>query len=93
MFYRQRIQIGHQKQRKLLVCKLLSLLGISPEGLKFELLVGQIAELPIDNMPLMALELADEDILNEWVARSLEEHPYGRWFRAVPSFLKVKTNE
>lgn len=91
--YEQKIFFLHQKMRKMVVCKLLSLLGICPEATKFRPVLLLLSQLAIDNVAVADLELICEDILNEWISWSVEEHPYGRWFKAVPFFLKVKSDE
>jgi len=91
--YRQNFFCVHQKIRKIVVCKLLSLLGVCPEGIKFHPILILLSQLAIDNVVVADLELVSEDVLDEWISWSIEEHPYGRWFKAVPFFLKVKTNE
>lgn len=91
--YVQNVFFLHQKMRKMVVCKLLSLLGVCPEATKFRPVLLLLSQLAIDNLVAADLELVCEDVLNEWISWCVEEHPYGRWFKAVPFFLKVKTDE
>lgn len=74
--------------KKIVLCKLLSHLGVMPEQEPFQSCAHLLLNTPIDNIGITDLELIVEDTLDEWLTWSVSSHPYGKWFKAMPSLLK-----
>lgn len=74
--------------KKRVICKLFSQLGIYPHDPVIQACVEQFLKNPIDNLMQADLQLANEDLLNQWILWCIKMHPQGKWFKAMPTLLK-----
>lgn len=76
------------RDKKIVICKLFSQLGIYPYDPLIQECVEQFLKNPIDNLMQADLQLANEDLLNQWILWCIKTHPQGKWFKAMPMLLK-----
>lgn len=74
--------------KKRVLCKLFSQLGIYPHDPEIHSCVEALLKKPIDNLMAGDLQLANEDLLDQWLLWCIQTHPQGRWFKAIPTLLK-----
>jgi len=77
-----------EKDKKGLLCKLFSHLGVCPEYESFQEAAHQLLLFPIDNTLTTNLQLISEEIYDQWIMWCVASHPYGKWFKAMPSLIK-----
>jgi len=75
--------------KKLVICKLLTLVGQYPVSYELQSLIQRVSVTPIDKIGQSGIELAEEELYDEWMRWCMTDHPYGRWFKAVPLFMKT----
>lgn len=75
-------------KRKLVLCKLLSHLGVIPDEEVFQSCAQILLNTHVDNIGITDLELIIEDTLDDWLTWCISSHPRGKWFKAIPSLLK-----
>lgn len=74
--------------QKKVICLLFALLGLYPD--REFLGDGEYAflYLPVDKLKDNVLELANEEVLNQWLVWCLSAYPQGKWCKALPLLLK-----
>jgi hypothetical protein len=75
-------------QKKMILCKLLALLGIYPEDMSIHRLANDLRKMPIDNLLAAPLELDSEELMSRWLFWCIEIHPKGKFFKALPFLLE-----
>ncbi len=74
--------------QKKAVCLLFALLGLYPDKEFLAEEYHELLYLPVDKLKDNALELANEELLNQWLAWCLSAYPQGKWCKALPLLLK-----
>lgn len=74
--------------QKKAVCLLFALLGLYPDKEFLPEEYHEVLYLPVDKLKDNALELASEELLNQWLAWCLSAYPQGKWCKALPLLLK-----
>ena len=77
--------------KKRVMGKLFSQLGIYPNDSAVQGCVELFLETPIDNLVTADLQLANEEILDQWILWCIQTHPQRQWFKAIPELLKSDT--
>jgi len=75
-------------RKKVIVCKLFSLLGVYPHDKEVYEHVMYLLKSPIDNLMYQDLPLANEGVLDQWLLWCVKMHPQGKLFKAIPHLLK-----
>lgn len=74
--------------QKKAVCLLFALLGLYPDKEFLPQEYHEVLYLPVDKLKDNAIELANEELLNQWLAWCLSAYPQGKWCKALPLLLK-----
>lgn len=74
--------------KKRVLCKFFSQLGMYPYDSEIQQCVEQLLKMPIDNLMDADLQLASEDLCDQWINWCIQTHPQGKWFKAMPTLLK-----
>lgn len=70
--------------KQLFLCKFFSLLGIYPEGEKFQKPhFHTIASTPIDILLQQNIDLVTENDMHEWLWHCIKTHPYADYFKTL----------
>ena len=80
--------VNSEKIKKMILCRMFAYLGIYPIDSEFYSALEQFIKMPIDNLIVGNLELANEDFFDEWLAWCLENHPQGKKCKALPLLLQ-----
>jgi hypothetical protein len=76
------------QSKKIILCKLLAHLGVHPEQEQFQKYAQILLDIPVDNRGVTDLELTIEDLCDSWIVWSVNFHPQGKWFKAIPFLIK-----
>lgn len=71
-------------QKKMILCKLLALLGVYPDDASLYRLANDLRRMPIDKLLDAPLELNSEELMSRWLFWCIEIHPKGKFFKALP---------
>lgn len=74
--------------KKIIICKLFSLLGVYPQDSEIYTYVAFLLEHPVDNLMQQDLQLIDEGVLDQWLLWCVKMHPQNKLFKAIPHLLK-----
>jgi hypothetical protein len=75
-------------QKKIVLCKLLALLGVCPDEASVQIIANELRKMPIDKLLQAPLELNSEELISRWLFWCIEMHPKGKFFKAMPLLLE-----
>lgn len=75
-------------QKKIVLCKLLALLGVCPDEGAVQKIANDLRKMPIDKLLDAPLELDSEELMSAWLSWCIEIHPQGKFFKAMPLLLE-----
>jgi hypothetical protein len=75
-------------QKKIVLCKLLALLGVCPDEAAVQTIANRLRTMPIDKLLEAPLELSSEELISRWLFWCMEMHPKGKFFKAMPLLLE-----
>ena len=81
-------QYAERLVQKKVLCKMLSHLGVYPYADHWNMQVQELLKTSIDSIYQDHLPMCDEHTLDQWLLWSIQSHPQGRWFKAIPFLLK-----
>ncbi len=71
-------------QKKIVLCKILALLGVCPDEVSVQAIANKLRIMPIDKLLSEHLELDSEELISRWLFWCREMHPKGKFFKAMP---------